>query len=380
MRVRSTRNNVTMTSEPFALDGLSLTPHLQAALLQHRIAAPTAIQVVAIPPVLAQRQVAIRSGTGTGKTLAYALPLLQHAASDPAYRAVIMAPTPELALQILRTIEAFKEPHVTALGLTGGGNVARQQDRLKKHPQILVGTPGRLLQLIVAKKIKTAQIKALVLDEVDEILSEGNDELLREIASRPECQPQWLCASATFGPRALSFMQACMAQDTVQAHVEEAPLIKQIRHIRVPYSQQRKDLALLSLLDKHHIKRAIIFVNRIAHVGHLFRGLSEAGLPVATISGERGKHERERAMRALRNGESCLLVATDGAARGLDISELDWVIHYEMARDVTTYVHRAGRTGRAGRQGTSLAMVAADQQHVMRQCEQQLGIKFEPST
>lgn len=360
----------------YVVPGIADMPHVTAALAKEGIESPTGIQLQAMPLVLTQRHVAIRSGTGTGKTLAYVLPLLQQAAANPPYRVVIVAPSPELAVQILRTVEAFKAPHVTCLGLIGSGNPQRQRDRLKKHPQVLVGTPGRLLDLILAKKIKTAQIKAFVLDEVDEILSEDNDKLLRGIFSRPECQPQIICVSATFGSKALRFMDTCMV-DRAIADVEDAPQVTRIRHVRVPYNQQRKDVALLTLLHTHRIKRAMLFVNRLTHVGHVYRVLADAGLPVVTISGDRGKFDREHAMRAVRSEQPCILVATDAAARGLDVKALDWVIHYEMARDVPTYVHRSGRTARAGRRGHSLALVAPAEQHLVRMCEQALGIVFE---
>lgn len=363
-------------SDAFNLEGLTLTPHTREAFAKDGIVAPTEVQAAAIPLILAKREVAIQSGTGTGKTLAYVLPLLQMASAEPSFRAVVLAPSPELALQILRNVEEYKEAHVTCTGLTGSGNPQRQRDKLKKHPQIMVGTPGRVLELILSKKIKTAQIAVLVLDEVDEILFEKNDEQLRDICSRPEFTAQILCASATFGSRALSFMQKCMAADRVTTEVRDTPHTDNIAHVIVPFSQQRKELALLSLLKAEKIKRAIVFVNKLYNVGHLFRVLEEAQVPVASMSGERDKQSREQAMRALRGKQGCILVATDAAARGLDVKHLDHVIHYEMARDVPTYLHRAGRTGRAGQTGTSLAMVAPNEQHLVRLCEKELGVRF----
>lgn len=367
-----------MTHPSFADLGLTSTAALEQALTRDAIKAPSAVQAAAIAPILAGRDVVVRSSTGTGKTLAYLLPLLQRAAAEPGFRAVVVAPVPELAVQILRTVEAYRNPGTTSLGLIGGGSVERQRDKLKKHPQVLVGTPGRVLELILAKKVKTASIDVLVLDEVDDVLSHDNAEALHEICSRPEFAAQVLCVSATIGPRARAFVDARMAPDHVTLEVAEAAASPStLAHRLVPFTQARKETALLTLLHKHRIRRAIVFVNKLYNVGHLYRLLHDNGVPVVTLSTERNKRAREQAMRAARSDAPCVLVATDAAARGLDVRALDWVIHFEMARDPTTYLHRAGRTGRAGRPGTSLVMAAPNERHVVRQCEKELKIRFD---
>ena len=363
-------------NDPFAQLGVPPTPTQQRAMTRDGIQSPSAVQAAAIGPILAGSDVVVRSGTGTGKTLAYLLPLLQRAAADEKFRALVIAPVPELAIQILRTAEAYKEPTVLSLGLIGGGSVDRQRDKLKKHPQILVGTPGRVLELVLAKKVKTASIRTLVLDEVDDILSPDNAEALHEICSRPEFTAQVLCVSATIGARAQAFVQARMAADHVTLDVAAVKTVSSVTHRLVMFSLARKETALLTLLHKNKVRRGIVFVNKLYNVAHLYRLLHDNEVPVVTLSTERSKRAREEAMRAARSEAPCILLATDAAARGLDIRGLDWVIHYEMARDPTTYLHRAGRTGRAGRPGTSLVMAAPNERGVVRQCEKEFGITF----
>jgi superfamily II DNA/RNA helicase len=227
----------------FSLDGLEMTSELAAAFARDAIETPTDVQKNAFPLVASRRHVALKSGTGTGKTLAYLLPLLQRAKAEPTFRVVVMAPNPELAVQILRTVEAYKDNAVKCLGLVGGGNPERQKDKLKKHPQIMVGTPGRVLELIFARKIKTAQIGTMVLDEIDEILSPQNEEPLHEVCGRPEFTAQVLCVSATLGERAQLFMEAFMKEDRALAEGSDATLSDCITHELVHYEQQRKEVA-----------------------------------------------------------------------------------------------------------------------------------------
>lgn len=368
-----------MQSE-FNLEGFKNTPEIAASLQLNSIVAPTEVQVSAFPLILSKQHVALTSGTGTGKTLAYVLPLLQRAKEEPTFRAVVMAPSPELAVQILRTVEVYKDQNVKCVGLVGGGNPERQRDKLKKHPQIMVGTPGRVLEFIFARKIKTQSIGALVLDEVDEILSPENEDGLREICSRPEFAAQLLCVSATIGERAKAFMDAYMRTGSAVAKGGEQPLLTNISHGFVlvnAQNQQSKEGALLQLLARKRIKRAMVFVNKIYNASHLFRMFEEQGIACATLTAERDKQARERAIQLGRGEKPCILIATDTAARGLDIKGIEWVIHYEVARNAATYLHRAGRTGRAGKHGQSVVMVKTDEMYLLDKHSKALGVNFE---
>lgn len=364
-------------SSRFADSGLDMPDFLAAALKKAGIREITDVQREAIPAILSGKDVVIQSATGTGKTLAYLLPLLQRVRADATFRVLVLAPSPELAIQILRVVEAFGGPGVTSASLVGGANPDRQRERLKKHPRVIVGTPGRVIEFIFDRRLKVAQMSAVVLDETDEILSPSNEKNLREIASRPEFKPQLVFTSATFGERASSLAKDLMRDDFVRLAPAAQPLPASVTHYFTTYDERRKDVWLAKLIEENRVKRALVFVNKAESVGHLYRFLNESGVPTVTISGERGKKDREQAVQAFKKGKARLLVATDTAARGIDVPGLEWVVHYDAARSAEVYVHRIGRTGRAGKSGASLMMVAKAEKFLLERYSEELGVRFE---
>ena len=363
-------------TDTFATTGIEITEWLTRSLGKDGIVGPTPVQVAAIPAVLSGKDVVIQSGTGTGKTLAYVLPLLQRARQDTTFRVVIIAPSPELAMQILRTVEAYKGPGLKSASLVGSGNIERQKERLKEHPQVLVGTPGRVLEMIFARKVQTRSIKALVLDEIDQILSPQNEAELREVCSRPEFDSQILVASATFGKRGEAFAHDYMGADLCRLQLQASPLIQNIAHHYVVFPDQRSEIALVRLLEEREIDLALVFVHKSYYVAKLFHALKEHQIPCATLSAEGDKRRRQQAIDALKHREVRVLVATDAAARGLDIKDLAWVIHFELANDKNAYLHRAGRTGRAGKTGTSVVMVTRDELPILERQARELRVEF----
>lgn len=361
----------------FAVPGLEITEHLQTALRKGGMAEATEVQLAAIPAILAGNDVVVQAATGTGKTLAYLLPLLQRVRAEPDFRVLILAPSPELAIQILRVAETFGGPGVTSAALVGGANPDRQRERLKKHPRIIAGTPGRVIEMIFDRRLKAAQISALVLDETDEILSPHNEKNLREILSRPEVKPQLIFTSATFGASASKLATDTMREGFVRIMPPAQPLPADVGHYFMTYDERRKDVWLGRLLNDWHIDRALVFVNKIESVGHLYRFLNESGVEAVTVSSGRTKKDREQAVRAFKKGDARVLIATDAAARGLDVPGLEWVIHYDAARDKETYVHRLGRTGRAGRSGTSVMMVGKREMFLLTRYNEDLGIQLQ---
>ncbi|HSI03511.1 MAG TPA: DEAD/DEAH box helicase [Myxococcota bacterium] len=365
-------------SSGFGDSGLEITEHVAAALKKAGIREASEIQRAAAAPILAGKDVLIQSATGTGKTLAYLLPLLQRMRGDEAFRLLVLAPSPELAIQILRVAEAFAGPGITGASLVGGANPDRQRERLKKHPRVIVGTPGRVIEMIFDRRLKVAQMSAVVLDETDEILSPANEKNLREIASRPEFKPQLVFTSATFAPRAEQLAKDLMREGYVRLAPATQPLPSKVEHYFTTFDERRKEVWLARLLDKHRIKRALVFVNKLETVGHLYRFLNESGVRAVTVSSERKKRGREQAIRDFKKGDARVLIATDTAARGLDVPGLDWVVHYDVARDKDIYVHRIGRTGRAGRSGTSVMMVAKQEMFLLGRYNDELGVELRP--
>ena len=360
---------------PFGALGLDCDAALQQALHTNSIVSPTPVQQTAVPLILTQRDVCVSSTTGSGKTLAYLLPILQRARKEPDYRAVILAPTPELAAQILHCAQLYAQGP-RCLGLLGGGSIVRQKDALKKHPQILVGTPGRILDLLFDRKVKTRSIGTWVLDEIDAILASQHVNDLYEICSRPEFAPQIICASATVGPAAQRYIERFMAADHHQVTIAGAALQHSIEHFVVPFTAAHKDVTLVRLLRAQRIDRALCFVNKLQHVGHLYRFLSAQGVACSSLSSERSKQERQAAVMQLRKGVAQVVIATDAAARGLDFPGMQWVLQYEMARDAAMYLHRAGRVGRAGATGRSAVFVSPAERGLLRQYTKEHGIVF----
>lgn len=363
--------------QEFTFAALPLDAPTLLALERDGITQPTAIQEAAWAPIAAGRDTVVQATVGTGKTLAYLLPLLAKLRADKSARFLIMAPTPELAVQILRVVEAYKPLGVSSVGLIGGTNADRQKDKLKKHPTFMVGTPGRILDFVAIKKIKLPTLTAVVLDESDEILASAVHDAITHMLADEALNAQKICVSATFGDGMRYLMAHILRPDCATARGGDQLLNPAILHMSVRTDANRKDVALLQLLQKHHIKQALVFVNKRAYVPHLYKFLNEHGVTCEGLSAERDKMSREKAMVAFRRGRAQVLVATDAAARGIDIRSLPWVVHYEPARDADTYVHRSGRTGRAGAAGTSLTMVTDQEMHLLKRYSKALSIVFE---
>jgi len=333
-----------------------LTAEVAHGFSSDGITLPTAVQRAAIPPILAGRHVVIQSGTGTGKTLAYLLPVLQKLRHSAEARAVCFAPAAELALQTLRVAERYKAQGLNALALVSGGNLRGQQSRLQKSTQLVVGTTGRILEMFEKRKLKG--VTTIILDEPEPILTGKHADYLREILSRPEPKVQLILAAATFGVNAERWIAEVMGPDVVRPRVEDDPLRSHIEHLFVRVRDEaQRDRQLGRFIEDNRCRRAIVFVNQPNLVRHLYRFLSESKLQPVTVSPERSKQERKQALLSFGRSEARVLLLTDSAATGLDIPDVPWVIHYELPTSALAYVHRAGRTGRAGRAGQSVVFV-----------------------
>lgn len=363
------------TEELFHVDGFEIDVGVARALARDGITRPTPVQSAGIPVVASGKHVVLQSGTGTGKTLAYLIPLLARAKGGE--RIAILAPAPELAAQVLRVVERVKPKDVSSASLIGSGNPARQVEKLRGQPSVVVGTPGRVLEMIARRKLRAAEIGALVLDEADRILSPENDASLRDLFSRPEFRAQLVIASATIGPQAEALFAERAGDEGLRIELGHEPLVASIRHFATVSPDDRKLALLAHLLGGSRRERVLVFVNRIESVLRTVGFLASRRIRAEGLSAARGKGERRDALSRFAAGEVDVLVATDAAARGLDVPGLDWVVHLEPARDSETYLHRSGRTGRAGREGAVLSILSPKEAFLARRYEEELGIEIE---
>lgn len=354
-----------------------MDPALLTAFQTDGISAPTPVQLSAIPPILAGEHVIIHSGTGTGKTLAYLLPILQRLRSSDSGRCVIFAPATELALQTQRVADRYKHPSINTGALVSTTNVRKQKAKVTQSTRLIVGTPGRILEQFADRKLKG--VTTIVLDEPDPILATKGADYLREILSRPEPKVQLIFAAATLGAHAQRLAQDFMGQSRVQTEVSESadPLLTSITHQYLNVrTESTKDIQLAHFIEEAKCKRAIVFVNQPNLIRHLYRFLAERRLKPVSLSSERSKLERQNALRAFAASEARVLLTTDQAMTGIDIPDVEWVLHFELPGSALAYVHRAGRTGRAGKSGHSIVLVTREDRPMQERIAKELGLRF----
>jgi superfamily II DNA/RNA helicase len=352
--------------------GFELTEAVTRGFAKDGIQVPTPVQRSAIAPILEGHHVVVESGTGTGKTLAYVLPILQRLRQLPAARAVCLAPATELAVQTLRVVERYKDANISVAALVAGGN----QSRLQKSTRLIAGTTGRVLEMFAARKLKG--VTMMVLDEPEPILTSRDAAFLREVLSRPEPKVQLVLAGATFGQQSERFIAELMGKDLVRPKVESAPLQTSISHHLVRVPENEKDYRLSLLLDDVDGERAIVFFSEPHKLRHVYRVLTDRRLKPVTVSPDRSKLDCQQALSRFRSAESRVLLTTDRSALGLDIPDVRWVFHYELPGSPEGYVHRAGRTGRAGRAGRSVVLASDEERPALKRIEQALSLVFEP--
>ena len=363
-----------MSSTSFSqLGGLTITETIAAALAADGIERPSPVQRDTIGAALAGEHVLMHSGTGTGKTLAYLLPVLQRLREHEG-RAVIFAPGAELVMQTMRVIRAYKDADLTVAAAVSTSSRRRQRKRVQQSTRLIVGTPDRLLTMFRGGKLKNVRI--VVLDELEPILESRDAAFLTEVLSRPEPKRQIIVASATLGPRSRAFVSRFMG-DGLRVHAEETPLESAITHLVVRVAPTRgKEVALASFIEKNRCKRAIVFAAAPRHHRHLLHFLREHNISAAIVSRERTKNQRQRSLAAFRAGQVQVLLTTDAAVRGIDVPDVPWVLHYDLPRAPQAYVHRAGRTGRAGARGCSVVFADKKTHATLRHLERALSIRF----
>jgi ATP-dependent RNA helicase RhlE len=365
---------------------LGLAEPIARALVDEQYAIPTPIQAQTIPQVLAARDVVGIAQTGTGKTAAFALPILDRLAGTPkrpearSCRVLVLSPTRELSAQIVdsfKTYGRYLRPQV-ALAI-GGVPINRQVRTLAGGVDVLVATPGRLLDLIQHRAIHLDRIEIFVLDEADRMLDMGFIHDIRKIVSKLPARRQTLFFSATM-PREIADLANHMLRDPVRVAVTPAATtVERIVQRVVHVDRAAKSALLVATLREEPVERTLVFTRTKRGADKVVRALTKAGLAAEAIHGNKSQNQRERVLAAFRAGRVRTLIATDIAARGIDIDGISHVVNYDLPNVPESYVHRIGRTARAGADGIAISFCDAEERTFLRDIEKLIRISI-PAT
>ena len=354
---------------------LKLLPSLQKAVEEEGYTTPTPIQQQAIPPVLAGRDLVGCAQTGTGKTAAFALPILQRlSAARPEgkrpIRALILTPTRELALQILESFEAYgRHTGLRACVIFGGVSQKPQEEALRRGVDILVATPGRLNDLWQQKLIDLTRVEIFVLDEADRMLDMGFVHDVKRVISRLPSKRQTLLFSATMPPEITALVDSILIDPVKVAVTPVSSTVDAIAQSVYFVDKANKRRLLAHLLQQRDIPSALVFTRTKHGADRVVRELARENIEAMAIHGNKSQNARQLALGRFKSGQLRILVATDIAARGIDVEELPFVINYDLPNIPETYVHRIGRTGRAGMEGTAVSFCDFDEKPYLKDIE-----------
>jgi ATP-dependent RNA helicase DeaD len=392
MQVRDPRADFRGTGEQMAVmddeavgavtpfGGYGLSAEVLQAVEELGYEAPTPIQAQTIPLLMAGRDVIAQAQTGTGKTAAFGIPIVERV--DPAVRApqaLVLAPTRELAVQVAEAIHRLgRGRRVSVLPIYGGQPIDRQLRALRHGVQVVVGTPGRVMDHLRRETISLAGVRLLVLDEADRMLDMGFIEDVEYILQHLPADRQTALFSATM-PGPVSALGRRQMRDPERVQIEkETVTVPQTRQTVYEVSGRNKLDSLARILDAENPASAIIFCRTKREVDELAESLQARGYLAEPIHGDLSQRERDAAMARFRQGQAELLIATDVAARGLDIPDVTHVINYDIPMDPESYIHRIGRTGRAGRAGEAVTLVEPRERRQLRVIEQLIGRRLTP--
>jgi ATP-dependent RNA helicase RhlE len=366
-----------------SFDSLGLRAELLRAVAGQGYTVPTPIQAQAIPVVLSGRDLLGAAQTGTGKTAGFALPLLQrlaeksntgsHSPARHPVRALIVTPTRELAAQVEEDVRTYGQ-HLSLKStlVFGGVGIQPQIDALRRGVDVLVATPGRLLDHVEQKTVDLRQVEILVLDEADRMLDMGFLPDIQRIIELLPRKRQNLMFSATFSED-IRRLSGSILQDP--ATVEVAPrnqAAEMVQQLVYPVDRDRKEALLAHLIRSHDLHQVLVFTRTKLAASRLAARLDREGIDAVAIHSDRSQPERTRALAGFKSGEIRILVATDVAARGLDIEDLPVVVNFELPWNPQDYIHRIGRTGRAGATGTAISLVCIDEVDLLRGIQKML--------
>lgn len=364
-----------------SFDELKISSNLVEGLKKEGINDPTPIQIKTIPLALENKDIIGQSQTGSGKTLAYLLPIFEKI--DIAKRemqAIILAPTHELVMQIDKVIKTLSENSqvpVTSAAIIGEVNIERQIDKLKEKPHIIVGSGGRILELIKRKKISAHTIKTIVIDEGDRLLDINNITVVKDVIKTTMRDRQLMLFSATINEKTLSIAKELMKEPEILRIEDEKTINPNIDHIYFTTEQRDKIEILRKLIASIKPERAIVFINKSDDTQLTTLKLQYHHIKAEGIYGNASKEDRKKSMEQFRSGKIQILVASDIAARGLDIKDVTHIFNLDLPKDSLEYLHRVGRTGRAGKKGTAISIVTEKEVPIIKKYERDLNIKIE---
>lgn len=385
-----------MSSSVLDFAALGLSAQIVRALTARGYTSPTPIQAQAIPVVLSGRDLLAAAQTGTGKTAGFTLPILQKLsdkvvkrspAGKIAIRALILTPTRELAAQVEESVQTYgRHLPLTSMVIFGGVNINPQINRLRGGVEILVATPGRLLDHVQQGRLDLSQVEILVLDEADRMLDMGFIRDIRRILSLLPKNRQNLLFSATFSDEIKSFANTLLNQPVMVQVASQNATSDLVTQRVLPVDRDRKRDLLTHLIKTHNWYQVLVFTRTKHGADRLVKQLHQDDIVAMAIHGNKSQAARTRALGKFKDGSLQVLVATDIAARGLDISELPHVVNYELPNVPEDYVHRIGRTGRAGSSGEALSLVCVDERKfladieklIKRSLPQEIIAGFEP--
>ena len=360
-------------------ESLGLSPALLRALSEANYTTPTPIQAQSIPALLSGRDLLGAAQTGTGKTAAFGLPLLHRLAKEtPARgprkpRALVLVPTRELAVQVADNLKVYgRHLRLNVTMIFGGVGMQPQIDNLRRGVDILVACPGRLIDHLDSGHAKLDAVELLVLDEADRMVDMGFLPSIKRVLSRVPQQRQTALFSATFEPRIRGLAMELLNNPAEVQVAAQNTIAETIVHRVHPVEAARKRDLLVEILSSRHTDQVLIFGKTKHGCNRLAEQLDKAGLPALAIHGNKSQAQRQKALDQFRSGKARILVATDVAARGLDIPSLPLVINHDLPMVAEDYVHRIGRTGRNGASGEALSLVAPEEGGLLRQIQRML--------
>lgn len=362
---------------------LDLAPEIQQAIDACGYKEMTAIQEMAIIPARRGKDILANAQTGTGKTAAFALPILQklfdspQATLDGKTRALILAPTRELAEQVAETINRYAQfISLSITALYGGVKISGQQKKLKNNINIIVSTPGRLLEHAVLGNVNLSDVEFLVLDEADRMLDMGFIDDVTALFKKLPKQRQTLMFSATMSPAVKDLANTLLNNHQVVSVAKQNAIADTVEHVVYPVGEHQKAKLFVELIELHNWFKVLVFTSTKAQADALKIKLKEAGIKSDLFHGDKSQGSRRRALADFKSDKIQVLIATEVAARGLDIKGLDHVVNYNLPYLAEDYVHRIGRTGRAGNKGQAISFVSREEERALHSIERIINSKI----